>query len=77
MALYLACAAVGLLNIGADLDLVKPYLLALLSQQQTDGCWPMWAAHSGYRPHYDGTPALTTALALEAVGKYMTASNNS
>jgi hypothetical protein len=71
VALYLACAALGLLNSGATPDQVEPYLTALLSQQQANGSWPGWAAHSGYRPHYDGSPALTTALALEACGKYL------
>lgn len=71
VALYLACAALGLLHSGASLDQVEPYLTALLTHQQADGSWPRWAAHSGYRPNYDGSPALTTALALEALGKYI------
>ncbi|MEM7348118.1 MAG: hypothetical protein AAF485_28130, partial [Chloroflexota bacterium] len=69
--LYLACNAISLLNIGASREVVEPYLAALLPKQQVDGSWPMWAAHSGYRPYFDGTPALTTALAVEAFGKYL------
>ncbi len=67
VAFYLACLAVALLNLDAPQPLVDPYLAALLTHQQPDGCWPTWAAYV----RYNGAPALTTALALEALGKYV------
>jgi hypothetical protein len=70
-ALNLACLANSLLNLNAPLSLVEPYLEALLAAQRPDGGWPAWAAYVGYISKYDGSPALTTALALEAVGKYL------
>jgi hypothetical protein len=68
---HLACAAASLLNLGLQLSQVEPYLAALLARQTADGSWPGWAAQAGYAPNYDGGPALTTALALEALGKYL------
>ncbi len=68
-AFNLACLTVALLNCGADAATLAPYLSALLAQQQPDGSWPAWAAWLSFRPNYDGAPALTTALALEALGK--------
>lgn len=70
-ALNLACRAVGLLNLGADLAAVEPYVSLLLDAQGDDGGWPIWAAWAGFPPNYDGSPALTTALALEALGKWL------
>jgi hypothetical protein len=70
-ALNLACVAAGLLNSGVDRGIAAPYLEALLGAQQGDGGWPAWAAYAGFAPNYDGAPALTTALALEALGKYL------
>jgi hypothetical protein len=70
-AFNLACLAAGLLNLGADRGIVAPYLDALLDAQQDEGGWPAWAAYAGFAPNYDGAPALTTALALEALGKYL------
>ncbi|MBA3469796.1 MAG: hypothetical protein H0T53_09140 [Herpetosiphonaceae bacterium] len=69
-AFNLACLSVALLNCGADAATVAPYLGALLAQQQPDGSWPAWAAWLSFSPNYDGAPALTTALALEALGKH-------
>jgi hypothetical protein len=69
-ALHVACLAAALLNAQAPLALVEPYLAALLNRQQPDGSWPAWAAYVSYNANYDGAPALTTALALEALGKY-------
>jgi hypothetical protein len=68
-AFNLACLSVALLNCGADSATLAPYLSALLDQQQPDGSWPAWAAWLSFSPNYDGAPALTTALALEALGK--------
>jgi hypothetical protein len=70
-ALNLACRAVALLNLGSDTAEVEPVLVELLRTQQADGSWPAWAAWAGFPPNYDGSPALTTALALEALGKYL------
>jgi hypothetical protein len=67
----LACLAVALLNLQAGLSLIEPYLVALLVGQKSDGHWPAWAAYLSYKHHYDGAPALTTALALEALSKYL------
>ncbi len=67
VAFNLACLAVALLNLKAPLPLIEPYLTALLAQQHADGYWPTWAVYV----QYNGAPALTTALALEAVGKYL------
>jgi hypothetical protein len=71
-ALNVACRAVSLLNLGADQDIIVPYLAALLEAQAADGYWPAWAAWAGFPPNYDGSSALTTALALEALGKWQT-----
>lgn len=66
----LACIAASLLNLRADASKIEPYLSALVSSQQSDGGWAAWAAYAGFRPNYDGGPALTTALVLESIGKY-------
>ncbi len=68
--LNLACIAASLLNLQADPSEIEPYLSALVSSQQSDGGWAAWAAYAGFRPNYDGGPALTTALVLESIGKY-------
>ncbi len=67
VAFNLACLAASLLNLRAPLPQVEPYLTVLLASQQSDGHWPTWAAYV----HNNGAPALTTALALEALGKYL------
>ncbi len=70
-ALHLACLAAALLNLQANLSLVEPYVTTLLARQENDGRWPAWGAYWGsYQRCYDGAPALTTALALETLGKY-------
>ena len=70
-AFNLACLTASLFNLQADPPLIEPYLTALLTTQQPDGGWAGWAAWRSYRPNYDGSPALTTALAVEALGKYL------
>jgi hypothetical protein len=70
-ALNVACRAVSLLNLGADQGVLVPYLAVLLDAQDPDGHWPAWAAWAGFPPNFDGSPALTTALALEALGKWL------
>lgn len=70
-AFNVACRALALLNLGAARDVVAPYLTAIVAAQGDDGGWPMWAAWAGFPPNYDGSPALTTALALEALGKWL------
>lgn len=64
----LACLAAALLASG-DADAAWPHLAALLAAQAPDGSWPIAAAYSGYPPHFDGSPALTTAIALDAIGR--------
>lgn len=62
----LACKTASL----AALATPDTTLLAdLLAAQQPDGSWPLAAAYSGYPPHLDGSPALTTAIALDAIGR--------
>jgi len=70
-AFNLACRAVGLLNLGAGLAVVEPYVHLLLDAQDEDGGWPGWGAWAGFPPNFDGSPALTTAFALEALGKWL------
>lgn len=67
-ALQLACVASALLALG-ERGAAAPHLAALLDAQLPDGSWPIAAAYSGYPPHHDGSPALTTALALDALGR--------
>jgi hypothetical protein len=69
-ALNVACRAVGLLNLGAKSDVIASLLILLLETQQLDGSWPAWAAWAGFPPNFDGSPALTTALVIEALGKW-------
>jgi hypothetical protein len=64
----LACAAAALLAIGEP-ALAAPMMERLLAAQLPDGSWPLAAAYSGYPPHLDGSPALTTALVLDALGR--------
>lgn len=63
----LACLAAALLALG-DATAAQPYLAALLACQQPNGGWPIAPAYSGYPPHLDGSPALTTAIVLDALG---------
>lgn len=65
----LACLAATLLALGEPAA-AEPYLAALLAAQAPDGSWPAAAAYSGYPPWLDGAPALTTAIALDALGKW-------
>lgn len=64
----LACLAATLLAAGEEAA-AWPYLEALLAAQAADGSWPIAAAYSGYPPHFDGSPALTSAIALDAIGR--------
>lgn len=67
-ALQRACLACGLLALG-EREAAAPLFDALLAEQGPDGAWPIAAAYSGYPPHVDGSPALTTAIALDAIGR--------
>lgn len=69
----IACLAATLLNLRIPSILIRPYLVPLLTTQYTDGSWPGWGAYAGFAPNSDGSPALTTALAIEALGKYVKA----
>lgn len=68
--LNLACLAVGLLNMKVPSILVRPYLAPVLAAQQPDGGWPACATYAGFSPNFDGSSALTTAIAIEALNKY-------
>lgn len=70
-ALNVACLAVSLLNLETNPNEIVSYITSLLNTQCSDGSWPAWAAYLSYSPNYDGAPALTTALALEALGKFI------
>jgi hypothetical protein len=65
-AFELACRAAAIAALGAP---DNQALVGLLAAQHPDGSWPMAAAYSGYPPHLDGSPALTTAIALDALGR--------
>ncbi|NTV62038.1 MAG: hypothetical protein HGA65_00675 [Oscillochloris sp.] len=64
----LACQAAALAALGAPTDLAP-----LRAAQLPDGSWPMAAAYSGYPPHLDGSPALTTAIVIDAIGRTIAA----
>lgn len=64
----LACGAAALLALG-DAAAAWPRLEALLAAQGADGGWPIGLAYTGYPPYFAGSPGLTTAIALDAVGR--------
>lgn len=64
----LACATAALLALGEPAH-AAPLLAALLAAQQPDGAWPIALAYTGYPPTFAGAPGLTTAIALDAVGR--------
>lgn len=70
-----ALATVGILNCGGDVTEASPAIEYLLSMQKNDGGWPMGIFFTGgpyteYRIVY-GSEELTTAIALEAISKYV------
>lgn len=72
-----ALAAVGLLNCGGKTTESTQAVEYLLSMQEEDGGWPIGIFHTEgpyteYRIAY-GSRELTTAIALEAVSKYLKA----
>jgi hypothetical protein len=64
----LACATATLLALGEQ-KYAAPLLEALLVAQQPDGAWPIALAYTGYPPNFAGAPGLTTAIALDAIGR--------
>lgn len=66
----LACATAALLALG-DAVAAAPLLRALLAVQQPDGAWPIGLAYTGYPPTFAGAPGLTTAIALDALGRVL------
>lgn len=68
-----ALAAVGLLNCGCETESTQP-IRHLISIQKEDGGWPIGVLHTGgptgYHTAY-GSRELTTAIALEALSKYL------
>lgn len=67
-AFRVACRANGLLALG-EREAALHDLGALLEAQLPDGAWPLAAAYADYPPHHAGSPALTTAVALDALGR--------
>jgi hypothetical protein len=67
-AFKVACRANGLLALG-EREAALGDLGALLEAQLPDGSWPIAAAYADYPPHHAGSPALTTAVALDALGR--------
>jgi hypothetical protein len=67
-AFRLACRANGLLVLG-EREAALPDLGALLAAQLPDGAWPLAAAYADYPPHHAGSPALTTAIAIDALAR--------
>ncbi len=67
-AFHLACRANALLVLG-EWEVARPDLEALLDAQLPDGSWPIAAAYADYPPHHAGSPALTTAIALDALAR--------
>lgn len=70
-----ALAAVGLLNCGCKTIESTQAIRYLLSIQEEDGGWPIGVFHTGgpyteYHIAY-GSKELTTAIALEAISKYL------
>ena len=65
-----ACLATSLLNMKVPSILIRPYLMPLLTSQMVEGCWPAEPAYAGFSPSFDGSAALTTAIAIEALAKY-------
>ena len=66
-AFNVACLVASLLNAEAPMATVDPYLRVLLERQSADGSWPMCAAYVSFDGRYDGSAAMTTAIALDAV----------
>lgn len=64
----LACAAAARLALG-DAQGARPLLGDLLDAQGADGAWPIGLAYTGYPPYFAGSPGLTTAIALDALGR--------
>jgi hypothetical protein len=62
-----ACRASALLALGEQE--APPELGALLAAQLPDGSWPLAAAYADYPPYHAGSPALSTAVALDALAR--------
>jgi hypothetical protein len=70
-----ALAALTLLNCEAEVELLDRQIELILASQCGDGSWPRIAFYSGPRPPlprsvWFGSEELTTALCLEALGRY-------
>ena len=63
----LACSVAALAYLGTPAAKLEPQREALRAAQLTDGSWPVAASYSGYPPHFDGSPALSTAIAIEGL----------
>ncbi|NTW04471.1 MAG: hypothetical protein HGA19_24945, partial [Oscillochloris sp.] len=60
----LACKTAALAAFGAP---DGAHLTALLEAQLPDGSWPIAPAYWDYPPYINGSPSLTTAIALDAI----------
>jgi hypothetical protein len=67
-AFRVACLANTLLALD-EREAALPHLGALLAMQGADGSWPIATAYADYPPYHAGSPALTTAVALDALGR--------
>lgn len=68
-----ALGAITLLNSGYRAEALERAVAALLARQDADGGWKLAAAYRGAQlPVNYGSRAITTALALEALAKYLT-----
>lgn len=65
-----ALAACALLQSGSPREKVTPFISRLLAQQSPHGEWAPASFYVGLSPYY-GSRELTTALACEAIGKYL------
>jgi hypothetical protein len=65
-----ALAACSLLNVGHRSDPLPETVVTLARMQGPDGSWPRSALYLGPAPYY-GSEALTTALCVEALARYL------
>ena len=70
VALRVAFLAAALLAVDARRELVRPYIERLLQLQCPEGGWPAWAVNWGILANRDGSPAMTTAIALQALARW-------
>ncbi len=70
VALRVGFLAAALLALDVRREFVRPYIERLLHLQCPEGHWPAWAVNWGILSNRDGSPAMTTAIALKALTKW-------